>query len=99
MLSTTNCSIFTNLWPKKYTLPKTSTREFNVIIDSLISDNIFEVIAANKGKKKHHQTISNDTKLQLSVSSDDIHFAIKEDNVLSKFFDINIIIPHKFKNY
>jgi len=71
-------------------MPKTSSREFRIIIDSLISDNIIKQI---DGK---NLTLDNDSKLQLMVSHDDIQFAVKEDGVLHKFFDINIVMPLKY---
>merc|ERR1712228_916783 len=82
---------FYKFMSKKYILPKTSSREFNIIIDSLISDNIIKQIDGNNGKIKR-----NDTKLKLMVSYDDIQFAFKDDNLLNKFFDLNIVIPLKY---
>merc|ERR1711933_388895 len=82
---------------KKYNLTKTSSREFNIIIDSLITDNIIKIIGKQTQQNtKNHHFLSNDTKLQLMVPSNDIQFAIKDDNVLNKFFEANIIIPNKF---
>lgn len=81
---------------KKYIMPKTSSREFRIIIDSLISDNIIKQIDGITGKVQKNLVLGNDSKLQLMVSHDDIQFAVKEDNVLNKFFDINIVMPLKY---
>merc|ERR1719361_2630977 len=67
---------FYKFMSKKYILPKTSSREFNIIIDSLISDNIIKQIDGNNGKIKKNSVLANDTKLQLMVSYDDIQFAV-----------------------
>lgn len=39
---------FYQFMSKKYILPKTSSKEFNIIIDSLITDNIFKIIEKKK---------------------------------------------------
>ena len=83
---------FYKFMSKKYILPKISSREFNIIIDSLISDHIIQQIHGGKSCS----ILSNDTKLQLMISYDDIQFAVKEDNVLNKLFDLNIVVPLKY---
>eukprot|EP01083_Nonionella_stella_P172895 594706_1 len=90
---------FYQFMAKKYILQKISSREFSVIIDSLISDHIVKIIAVKKGTQgRHIRVLSNDTQLQITVSTADIKFALQNDNVLHKFFEMDIVIPRKFIN-
>jgi Cdc6-like AAA superfamily ATPase len=99
---------FYQFMAKKHILPKTSAREFNVVIDSLVTDNIVKVVAnhnALKSKskaaanaKKSKKTLSNDSRLDVMVSRDDLLFAFKDEPTLSKFFEMNIVVPPRFRN-
>jgi len=91
----TKLETFYQFMAKKHILPKTSSREFNVIVDSLITDNIIRRVSKQKSRKKA-MALANDTKLQICVSFDDIQFAFKDDSTLSKFFEMKPVIPGRF---
>ena len=76
---------------RKYHLPKTSAREFHVIIDSLVTDGLFSI--ANKGNN-----IANyESRLQILVPSDDISFAVQDKSDLSKFLENQFVVPQKYR--
>lgn len=83
---------FYQFMAKKHLLPKTASREFRVIVDSLITDNIVQPLQRLRGGKG----LGNETKLQIMVSFDDIQFAFRDDSVLRKFFDMKLVIPPRF---
>lgn len=76
-----------------------SSREFHVIIDSLITDGLLSV-----GSNKHgnHYSYSknvnnNDSRLQILVPIDDISYAVQDNKVLSKFLHTDFVVPPKYR--
>eukprot|EP00484_Ammonia_sp_Unknown_P022605 CAMPEP_0197024136 /NCGR_PEP_ID=MMETSP1384-20130603/4765_1 /TAXON_ID=29189 /ORGANISM="Ammonia sp." /LENGTH=582 /DNA_ID=CAMNT_0042452477 /DNA_START=26 /DNA_END=1774 /DNA_ORIENTATION=+ len=91
---------FYHFMSQKHNLPKTSSREFNIIIDSLITDNIVKVLQNNYNKalatKQQQVVLLNETKLQLMVPADDIQYAVQSDETLHKLLQSNIFVPPKY---
>ena len=85
---------------KKYSLPKTSSREFHTIIDSLITDGLLSI-----GKNNHNSNHNNfnsgqngyDSILQILIPFDDISYAVQDNVVLAKFFNTPFVVPSKYR--